>query len=122
MQHHKVVVFTKNNAKILDGIETSLLDQYSGWSNVLIDPDLSAVSGVPPHLWKIYHGITVPLNESEKIARLKDIEQNGLDNEIRAVKPRVSAKIVPQQLPHYLAYFVIIVLLSLITGRVFRWF
>lgn len=122
MQHHTVVVFTRNNARIINGVETGALAQYAGWKNVLVDPDLSTVSGTAPHFWKIYDGIAIPLTKEEQISRLKDINKNGLDNEIKFVKPRIKRFHIPNDFAHYIAYLIIIGLLICILGRELAWY
>lgn len=121
MQHHTVVVFTRNNARILNGIETSSLEQFKDWKNVVVDPDLSTVNGTPPHLWKIFDGIIIPLSNEEQRERLIDINKRGLDNEIKYVKPRIKRVFLPHDFRHYLAYLIIIALLVCLLGREFGW-
>jgi hypothetical protein len=90
---HRVVVFTRNNARI---ITTSDISKYKNRMNISIDPDLSKVQGTPPHFWKLHGRKIVPLTRPEKLARLQDIKVNGLDNRLqdgtgRPVRlPRVS--------------------------------
>lgn len=65
-QKHKVVLFLEDNARI---VVTRDADPYRGIPNVLIDPDLSAVKGHPPHYWKLLGGRVVPITNEEKIIR-----------------------------------------------------
>lgn len=73
----KVVVFTRNNARIYTNVDTSAFENDL---NVLINPSLDSVKGIPPHFWKMYEGRIVPMNDVEREERSKDIEKNGIDN------------------------------------------
>ena len=82
MKKTKVVVFTKNNARILVGVDPK---HYPG---ALVNPDLSAVRRVPTHFWKVVRNQVVPMNALEKRLRLADHAKNGVDNEVGAMMKR----------------------------------
>lgn len=92
MSNHRVVVFTKNNARILkvSGLE---LFAYKNMANAVIDPDMSRVKKLPPHLWKLVDGKVLPLNFIERPLRNKNILKKGADNEIVLV-PDMSDKYI----------------------------
>lgn len=83
MEKNKVVVFTKNNARI---VVTDEIKHYERLPNALINPNLSQVKGIPPHFWKLENKKVVPMNRDEKLARLSDHEAFGVDNEIKFKK------------------------------------
>ena len=64
----KVVVFTKNGARILTNPSKEYLEQWKQHPNVLVeDADLRSVKGIPPHFWKLRDdGMIVEMSESEK--------------------------------------------------------
>lgn len=73
----KVVVFTRNNARIYTNVDKA---SFENDKNVLINPSFDSVKGIPPHFWKMYEGRIVPMNDVEREERLKDIDKNGIDN------------------------------------------
>ena len=75
-----LVIFTKNNARVLTKPEE--FTELMAYPNVVPDPDLSLVKGIPPHHWKLEDGLIVPMTGSEKDARNADIEAHGVDNMI----------------------------------------
>lgn len=88
----RLVIFTKNNARVLTQPET--FTDLMHYPNCVPDPDLMGVKGIPPHFWKLEEGLVVPMTEAEKDARMFDIEANGVDNEIKWIgdKPETEAK------------------------------
>lgn len=74
---HTVVIFNKNNAKV---VNTTRLTFLKNMPNVSINPDLTVVSGVPTHYWKLDNGKVIAMNLSERLTRLADIQINGIDN------------------------------------------
>jgi hypothetical protein len=88
---NKVVIFTKNNARVLTNPKN--LDHYVGHPAALINPDLSLVAGEPPHFWKLDNGKIVPMTRPEKLERLEHHRQHGVDNDIGFVRPRFRAKV-----------------------------
>ena len=75
-----VVVFTENNARIIT--EPEDLSIYSSMPNALINPDLSSVVRVPPHLWKIDNGKIAPIEGKAKVTREDHIESYGAVNDV----------------------------------------
>lgn len=73
----RVVQFTENNARILVVQDTL---SYEGLANTVINPDLSDVAGVPPHLWKLEGGKILPMTEAERLIRLQDHALRGVIN------------------------------------------
>lgn len=63
---HRAVLFLKDNVRIIITDDPST---YRGIPGVLIDPDLSAVKGHPPHYWKMDKGKVVPISNEEKVRR-----------------------------------------------------
>lgn len=80
---HTIVIFTENNSRILRVADIS---HYICKANVVIDPDLSLVEGVPPHLWCLSEGKIVPMMEEMKVNRHEHIKAHGAINEIRLVE------------------------------------
>lgn len=50
MAKHKIIVFGKDGARVVTSED---YEDYLGRSDVLIDPSLEPVAGVPPHYWMI---------------------------------------------------------------------
>lgn len=63
---HKVVLFLEDNARI---ITTQDPKKYENVPYCLIDPDLTAVKGHPPHYWRLVDGKVIPITNEEKIRR-----------------------------------------------------
>lgn len=74
----KVVIFTENNARIL--CNPPNIEDYKRCANALIDPDLKAVAGVPPHLWKLIDGKAVIMDAAESKTRNTHIAIHGVIN------------------------------------------
>jgi len=72
----KAVYFTKTNARILsnDAIDDRI-------KNLVINPDLSSVAGVPPHHWVLKEGKIAPMNKEEIAQREMLIHECGVINE-----------------------------------------
>lgn len=62
-----IVVFTNNNARIIVGGGMGVVGSSD---RVVSNPDLSAVRGIPPHLWKLEDGRVIPMNADERKKRL----------------------------------------------------
>jgi hypothetical protein len=73
-----VVVFTENNARILHNPED--LSAYESMPNAVINPDLTGVIKVPPHLWQLKDGLVLRLHDSEIPKRIEDVAFNGTIN------------------------------------------
>lgn len=82
MSDVRVVVFTKNNARVL--INPPHLGALKKRHNVLINPDLTRVLGCPPHLWKIVKGEIWPMGHAERLARERVLELTEADNDHEA--------------------------------------
>ncbi len=93
MKDTRVVVFTENNARIV--INPEKLGLYRTMANAVVDPDLSLVEKVPPHLWCLRDGVVQKLDEESILPRLQDIVDNGAVNHFQVgPKPEVV------ELPH----------------------
>jgi len=56
---HTVAIFHHDNgARIIKTLDP---EQYLNRSDCIVDPDLSGVKGIPPHLWKKCGGKVVPV-------------------------------------------------------------
>lgn len=60
----RVVVFTSDNARVLEGQDPA---KYQGRQDCLIDPKIP--QGVPPHHWKLSKGQLVEMTDEEKSQR-----------------------------------------------------
>jgi len=63
MSKHHVVLFGSNGARI---ITTQDVSHFQGMPNALIDPDLEAVKGIPPHHWQLQDSKVVPTPEEQR--------------------------------------------------------
>jgi hypothetical protein len=70
-----VVVFEANNARIL--INPANLKELQQLPNVVVNPNLEQVKGMPPHCWKLQNGKVVPLDEGEREQRYQHIHRHG---------------------------------------------
>lgn len=83
-----IVVFTRNNARILNNPDTVNFV----YPNSVENPDLTLVKGVPPHYWrKRIDGKIVPMGAISRRLRDRDIKANGVDNTVVAI-PRKARK------------------------------
>lgn len=78
-----VVVFTKNNARVLKNPPNA--EKYYNMENAIVNPDLSKVKGIPTHLWEKNGNGIIPIYGLKREARLHDIEKNGIDNKIESI-------------------------------------
>jgi hypothetical protein len=88
MKKRKVVVFTKNNARILTNpLAIKVLER---WENAVVDPDLSEMRGVPLEFWKLEDGKIVEMTRPEKLVRIAHHTFYGIDNTLSpsALRPR----------------------------------
>lgn len=74
------VVFVKNNARIIK--DPAVIAQLGEQHQFVLNPNLSKVIGVPPHLWKLADGKIVPMSDAEQIERTIAIQQEGIDNRV----------------------------------------
>lgn len=80
MKNHKMhVIFTSNNARIFN------YPCEVHRETCIHDPDLSAVKGIPPHLWKLEDGKIIPMTEPEASLREQHVHTYGADNIIENV-------------------------------------
>lgn len=82
----RAVIFTKNNARIVNNITD--VEYYKALENAVIDPDLINVRGIPPHYWKLDNGCVMPMTEAEKLTVDEHHSENDVDNEL-PVPPEV---------------------------------
>ncbi|RMF55079.1 hypothetical protein D6745_03190 [Candidatus Woesearchaeota archaeon] len=68
----QVVLFTRNNARIF---YTDNVKQF-GNLDIVVNPDLSLVKGLPPHYWKKKGNKIVPMSKSEMNKRYKQIKES----------------------------------------------
>ena len=81
----RVVVFTKNNARIFINPPDEYLAFFKTLPNAIINPDLSSISGFGPESWKLEKGKIVVKNAAERQGTWHDIAVNGADNEVKLV-------------------------------------
>lgn len=93
---NKLVVFTKNNARVL--VNPSFKEIKAYQPNSVLNPDLSKVKAVPTHLWKLKDGAIIPMSDHEAKMRESDIKLHGVDNTVR----RLTRKAFDPSLPFYL--------------------
>lgn len=74
----KVVIFTENNARI---VNVDDITPYQAMSNVLINPDITKLTGLAPHFWKKSGNQLLPMTKSEQASRLQHINMVGLKND-----------------------------------------
>lgn len=67
MGKQRVIVFSELGARIL--INPSNIEDYKNAANALINPDLSKVKGLPPHLWELNSKEVVPMHVSKRAER-----------------------------------------------------
>lgn len=107
----KLVVFTKTNARILHNPDSDLFKKLSNYPNVIINPNLERVDGVPPHFWKFKDGEVFAMDDNEKEARIKEIEKYGVDNTIQSLDLKFKKNIFKLHHLDWIAYGAIVGLL-----------
>lgn len=83
MKDKKIIVFTTNNAIRMTNPHN--FEEMALWPNAIVNPDLSALAGTPPHLWKKVGEEVQLLDELERLLRTRDIETHGADNVVRRI-------------------------------------
>jgi hypothetical protein len=83
----KVVVFTANNARIVELQGPQLHGFLLEHPSAMVEPSLDAVAGLPPHYWKRAGNKIVPLTASEKIAVDQSHQAIGVDNAVVSPEP-----------------------------------
>lgn len=81
MEDVTVVVFTKNNARILKNPPDWRL--MKGRPGVFVNPDLSRVQGVPPHFWAVSAGKIVPMSSYGRRKVVESHKAIGVDNRLQ---------------------------------------
>lgn len=74
MKKNKIVIFTPIGARIITAADPK---PYMGQKNILINPDLSKVKGVPPQFWVRQGGRVVEMSRPRKLARKAKIKHLG---------------------------------------------
>lgn len=96
----RVVVFTRNNARILINPPEGELRRLRVLPNVVVNPDLSRVAGFPPHYWKLVGGAVFPLDAIERAKRDREHDQHGVDNFIGPKSGAQPAQSAPSLIRH----------------------
>lgn len=79
---NNVVIFTSNNARIIKVTDRELF-QYAERTDTAINPDFEALTGHPPHFWKLLPDKSIGLlSGPERKERVLDIEARGADNDV----------------------------------------
>jgi hypothetical protein len=84
MEKHHVIEFTANNARIHITPDPEAFRDRPGF---YIDPDLSHVSTTPPHFWKVYEGVILPMSDLEKKERIAHMSEYGVDQGEKSQSP-----------------------------------
>lgn len=80
----KVVIFTQNNARIL--INPPDITKFEKKKNAFINPDLTFVTGIEPHFWRLLPGNKpLGLNEARRLKRELDDAINLTDSETHQI-------------------------------------
>lgn len=110
-----VVIFTENNARILrNPIE---LESLRAMDNTVINPDLTKLTGIPPHLWKQSGDQIVPLTSKEIPKRINHIDRNGLVNTFKIDLLPAKSKI----LQTVIKYTLILILSVAVSYLIYRY-
>ena len=75
-----IVVFTKTNARVL--VNPPEMGIMLRDHSAVLNPDLKHVKNVPPHFWKMEYGVVAPMSDEERNARIKYIQEVGVDNTV----------------------------------------
>jgi hypothetical protein len=78
------VVFNKNNARIVKGEKAK---ELSGLPGVVLNPDVSHITKIPPHFWKLEDGVIREMTRPEKMARLDEHKLYGVDVSLPEIAP-----------------------------------
>lgn len=89
MEYVKVAYFTKNNCKLLS-VPEDKVHLYKR-KNCVIAPNLGRVKGHEPHFWKQKGGNILPMGTDERVARWKEICENGIDNTVEEPTDEMAA-------------------------------
>ena len=76
-----VWVFTATNARLVKVDSEEEIDAER-LKSFVVSPDLSSVSGIPPHYWRLADGKVIPMNIEQAAQRDQDIAEKGIDNDV----------------------------------------
>ncbi len=114
----KAVIFFKRTAKVV--INPPNLIQLSKLDNVLINPDLTLVRKIPPHFWKQVGDSVVSMTRPEKLERLAEIEQFGVDEDTQDKGAYLLHAAIKEKRNIWKYLFIIETILSLLTIYLYR--
>lgn len=77
-----VAIYDEGNDRVLDYKKSVNTPDYQGRTDVLINPDVSALAGVPIKYWKHSSGAVVEMSQAEKDA----LDQAETDAQLAALK------------------------------------
>lgn len=108
-----VWVFQKGNTRLLR-IDDDHLDLFQNREDVLINPDVSHLTGVPPHYWKI--------NENKRIDAMTKEERRSVERRLNAMDKVVKVRqiVVHNKLGHNLALIGSGIVLDIVIHFLFR--
>lgn len=101
-KYNQVVVFTKNNARLLR-IPDNEPGKYRKWKNAVINPDLSKIGRLPPHLWRLRLGEIVPMNTRQMRKRCYEVQHNRIENDLSRFEYRWYQKMIRSKKLYILA-------------------
>lgn len=87
---HIIVTFTPTSAVIR---KTDDLSKEAIMPNVVVDPELGHLVGIPPHYWKLKNGKIVEMTLNEKYLRNIQLAQKNPDNKKDVILRRTPAKL-----------------------------
>jgi len=81
----KIVIFNQSNNRITECIKSANTPDYEGRTDVLVNPDLSLLSGVPRKYWKQSGGSIIEMTQAEKDALDLEVETKlKADNKLKS--------------------------------------
>lgn len=114
----KAVIFFKRTAKVV--INPPNLLELSKLDNVLINPDLTLVKRTPPHFWKQDGDSVLPMTRPEKLQRLVEIEEFGVDEDTQDKGAYLLHADIKETLNIWKYLFIAETILSLLTIYLYR--
>lgn len=95
----RALFFTETNAVVIkeDDIDSNI-------KNLVINPDLSFVRGVPPQHWKFQDGKIVPMNKEEKGHRENLINEIGIISKPELIEALDAESVETQKLETLTVY------------------
>lgn len=97
------VVFTNNNARIVK-VNPDFDRQLPNVKN----PDLSAVKGLPPHLWKLVNNQVVRMTSKECVNRNDEVALTGVDNNTKPLSKNKFVNIAKRRLQKSFLYGILV--------------